>query len=96
MFTNPSSVFIRSNHELLRSFRALASHWPCDHASRPSGGSGTSERENGESCLMKSPSVLPVTISKLVATEPESWQSSEQDPWANELPAMKRVILLNT
>ena len=45
---------------------------------------------------MKSPSVLPVTISKLVAVDSLAWQSSEHEPSAKELPLMKRVILLNT
>ena len=97
VLTNPSSVFIRSSHELFKSASASASHCSAAVESISLGGLlWTSDSVNGESVRTNSPSVRPVTISKLVATEPESWQSSEQDPWANELPAMKRVILLNT
>ena len=97
MLTSPSSVFIKSSHELFKSTSASASHCSTAAASKSLGGLlWTSDPVNGESARTNSPSVRPVAISKLVACKPEAWQLSEQDPSANEFPAMKRVILLNT
>ena len=95
--TSASSVFIRSSHELFKSTSASASHCSAAVASKSLGGLlCTSEAVNGESSRMNCPSVLPVNNSKFVATPSVAWQSSEQAPWANEFPPMKRVILLIT